>query len=247
MKVSIAASLCVAMLALSGCNRAGTTYISSQPSVTPFINVSATGISAREPDRAIVMAGTISEGKTAREAMIGNATIMTAVFDELEKSGIARKNISTSQLSLQPRYNYDNRRNNGSRPAPRIDGYEARNTVSVTSDDIEAVGVMLDALVRAGVNNINNISFSVKDPKAAKDEARTQAIQDARSKAEDMAQAAGVKLGKLVSMNEAGGSFPQRGQVQLSRAAVLDSGSTPISAGEQTLSVTVNMVYEIID
>jgi len=228
-------------LTLSACNSGGPSYITSSAVPSPQIQVSATGTSTQVPDVATVSAGAVSEGQSAREAMIGNATKMTAVFDALIEAGIEEKNIRTSQLSLQPRYNYQNRHNG--RKAPRIDGYEARNTVTVKSYDIEKVGVMLDALVKAGMNNINNVQFSVKDPKAAKAEAREAAIVEAREKAQAMAKAAGVKLGKLTSISESGGGA--RAYQQFSRSASLESASTPVAAGEQTLSVTVNMVYEI--
>jgi len=229
-------------LALTACNSGGPTYVTTQFAESQ-IQVSATGTSAQLPDVATVSAGAISEGKTAREAMIGNATKMTAVFDALIDAGIDEKNITTSQLSLQPRYSYE--RNQQGRNTPRIDGYEARNTVTVKSYDIEDVGVMLDALVKAGVNNINNVQFSVKDPKAAKAEARDAAIKEAREKAQAMAKAAGLKLGDLTSLSESGGGFSPRPLQQYSRAVTSESISTPVSAGEQTLSVSVNMIYEI--
>ncbi len=242
--IYITATACLG-LALSACNSGGPTYITSSAVPAPHIQVSATGTSAQTPDIATVNAGAVSEGKTAREAMIANATKMTAVFDELEAAGIEAKNITTSQLSLQPRYNYDNRRTG--RTQPRIDGYEARNTVTVKSDDIETVGVMIDALVKAGVNNINQVSFSVKDTKTAKADAREKAIKEARAKAQAMAEAAGVKLGKLTSISESRGGFISRPYELRAQASAELSVSTPISAGEQTLSVTVNLVYEILE
>lgn len=236
-------SFAITALLISACHSQAPTQINGPSSPPALIQVSATGTSTQVPDVAIVSAGSVSEGKTAREAMIGNATKMTAVFDALIEAGIERKDITTSQLSLQPRYNYGDRQNG--RRTQRIDGYEARNTVTVKSDDIEKVGVMLDALVEAGVNNINNVSFSVKDAKAAKAQARQDAIKDAREKAQNMAKAAGVKLGRLTSLNESGGSFAPRPYQQFARSTSLESASTPISAGEQTLSVTVNLSYQI--
>lgn len=243
MKSIYVTSFAITALLLSSCNAQAPTHINGSSAPTPLIQVSATGTSTQVPDLAIVAAGSISEGKTAREAMIGNATKMTNVFDVLIAAGIEKKDITTSQLSLQPRYNYGDRQNG--RRIQRIDGYEARNTVTVKSDDIEKVGVMLDALVKAGVNNINNVSFAVKDPKAAKAQAREQAIMDAREKAQDMAKAAGVKLGRLTSISESGGNFTPRPYQQFARSASLESAPTPVSAGEQTLSVTVNLSYEI--
>ncbi|WP_409432269.1 SIMPL domain-containing protein [Litorimonas sp. RW-G-Af-16] len=231
----------VAITALTACQPAssGTTYITSANTAAQ-INVSATGQVDVAPDRAIVTAGVFTQDKTARGAMMANATMMTAVYEELEAAGIARKNITTSQLSLQPRMNYANRQ------APKIDGYNARNTVTVKTDDIEQVGPLLDALVSAGVNNINGVQFTVKDPKSARDKARTDAIREAREKAESMAEAAGVDLGALTNLNESGGGYTPQPVMMMARS---DSamGGTPMSQGEQTISVTVNLTYAIAD
>jgi uncharacterized protein YggE len=202
------------------------------------IYVSATGHAAQAPDQASVSAGVVSEGVTAGEAMRKNAAQMTSAFAALKKAGIKERNIQTSQMSLQPRYDYQNR------AKPKITGYEVRNTVSAKSDDLEYVGPMLDALVEAGVNNINGVTFSIKDSKAAKDKARLDAIAEAKVKAEGMAKAAGVKLGRILEIRESSAGRPQP-QPMMMRAMAESDASTPIAAGEQTLSVTVNLTYAL--
>lgn len=231
----------LSVLALGACNSGVPTYITSGEVPMAKIQVSATGTANMAPDMATVSAGVVTQGKTAREAMFGNATKMTRVFEELEAAGIEKKYITTSQLSLQPKYNYQNRQ------APKIESYEARNTVSAKTYDLDAVGAMLDALVKAGVNNINGVQFSIKDSKAAKNQAREEAIREAREKAESMASAAGVKLGKLKSLSESGGNFNPRPSVAYAMEARSAGATTPVSAGEQTISVTVNMSYDIVE
>lgn len=201
------------------------------------ISVSATGNSFMVPDRASVSAGVVTQAGTAGEAMQANARQMNAVFAELERAGITRRNIRTSQLSLQPRMDYQNRQE------PNIVGYEARNTVTAISENVESVGPMLDALVRAGVNNINGVNFEVKDQAAAQSEARMAAVKAARKKAEEMAAAAGVRLGRVVTINE-GGSY-NNGPQPLMRAAYGAAESTQVAAGEQAISVTVTVTYAI--
>ncbi len=227
-------------LTLAACQPA-TTYVTSGEVPMAKIQVTATGKANMAPDMATVSAGVVTQGKTAREAMFGNATKMTRAFEELEAAGIEKKHITTSQLSLQPRYNYQNRQ------APKIEGYEARNTVSAKTYDLDNVGAMLDALVKAGVNNINGVQFSIKDSKAAKEKAREDAIREARAKAEAMASAAGVKLGKLKSLSESGGNFRPQSVAYAARSMDIAQASTPVSAGEQEISVTVNMSYDIIE
>ena len=107
-----------AALLLTACNSGGPTYISAGDSPQARIDVSATGQAEASPDRATVSAGVVQQGKTAREAMFGNATLMTAIFDELEAAGIPKSDITTSQLSLKPQYDYRDRKK------PTITGYE---------------------------------------------------------------------------------------------------------------------------
>jgi len=237
-QVKRAAAL-AAILALTACNSGGPTYITADKAPNPQISVSATGQVSQAPDRASVSAGVVTQGKTANDAMRANADLMSAAFEQLRAAGIEEKNIRTSQMSLQPRYNYQDRR------SPKIDGYEVRNTVSATANDLEKVGPMLDALVSAGINNINGVNFTVSAPDNAQAEARDKAIKAAKAKAEAMAAAAGVTLGALTSISEnrSGGFTPQ--PVAFARSAALESAPTPISAGEQNLSVTVNLTYEI--
>ena len=231
----------LAALATAACNSGAPTYISTGAAPVPQISVSATGETGMAPDTASVSAGVVTQGKDAGAAMAENAAKMSEVFAALKAAGLADKDIQTSQLSLQPRYDYSNRQ------APRITGYEARNTVSAKTYDMANVGPMLDALVSAGVNNINQVQFSVKDPKAATAKAREDAIREAKDKAESMASAAGVKLGRLLSINESGGGYqPPPGVYGRSMAMDAAGGaSTPVAAGEQTLRVTVNLSYEI--
>lgn len=229
--------LFAASLMLSACDFSDVEY--SGNAHIPTIVVNGTGEVSLAPDLASVSAGVVTQGKDAGDAMSANRRKMNAVMAQLEKAGIKSSDIQTSQLTLQPRYDYQNRQ------APKITGYEARNTVSVKTADLTKVGPMLDALVAAGVNNINNVGFSVKDPKAARAKAREMAITEAREKARDMADAAGVSLGPLQSLSESGGARPIYAQARMEMAADMGSAPTPIAPGESTLSVTVNMSYAI--
>lgn len=211
----------------------------SSPHMTQAkIFVSATGYAAQTPDRASVSAGVVTQGKTAGEAMHLNARKMNAAFAALKTAGIRESDIQTSQMSLQPKYDYQDRR------APRITGYEVRNTVRARSNNLEKVGPMLDALVSAGVNTINGVTFSIRDSKSAKNKARMDAINEARQKAEGMAQAAGVRLGRVLEIRESSNSYTPRPEMMMVRSVSADT-STPIAAGEQTLQVTVNITYAI--
>ena len=131
------------------------TMTQSEYEMTGKLYVSATGEAAQAPDEASVSAGVVTEGKTAGEAMSANARLMSSAFSALKEAGIKDRDIQTSQMSLQPQYDYQNRQK------PRITGYQARNTVSPRTDDLENVGPMLGALVSAGVNAINGVNFGI--------------------------------------------------------------------------------------
>lgn len=205
------------------------------------IYVSGQGTSSRVPNQAVVMAGVVTNAPTASEAMRANAAKMNAVFDQLKSVGIKQRDIQTSQLSLQPQYDYKGR---GSKSGePNIIGYEARNTVSARTDDIENAGKLIDAVISAGVNNINGINFSIKDDKAARSEARAAAVKDARAKAEQLASAAGVRLGRVLEIREGGGQHQPR-PMMMARGMAAES-ATPIAAGEQQVSVQVSISYAI--
>jgi len=207
------------------------------------ISVSATGNSYQAPDLATVSAGVVTQAGNAKEAMQANADKMKSILEALEAAGIQKRHIKTSQLSLNPQYDYKQNRNQ-----PRIIGYQARNTVSAKSEDLKRVGPMIDALVSAGANNINGVNFGIKDSVAAKSKARRSAVVEARRKAEEMAEAAGLSLGRVLRMTENTHSsgVPQRmANVMHDMEGSSAAMATSISGGEQTLSVTVNITFEI--
>jgi len=203
------------------------------------ISVSGVGKSYQAPDVASVSAGVVTQAATAQDAMKANARKMNAVIESLKSAGIQNRHIQTSQLSLNPQYDYSNRQK------PRITGYQARNTVSARSENLDQVGPMLDALIEAGANNINGIQFSIKDAEAAKSEARREAVKNARRKAEEMATAAGVRLGRILLMTESSHQFNPQPMMMARGMAADMAESTPVQGGEQTLSVTVNMTFAI--
>ena len=146
---------------------------SIQPETT--VSISATGVVEKEPDIAVMTTGVQTEGKTAAEAIAENARQMASVFRAVEAAGIAKKDMQTSNFSLQPRYDYSNR---GS--PPRLTGYMATNQLSVTVRELDDLGETMDALVSAGSNQFNGLRFALDDPSDAKDDARVLAMKKAR-------------------------------------------------------------------
>jgi uncharacterized protein len=189
------------------------------------------------PDQAQIEAGVTSEAKTAREVSEANNAAMGKVLLALKAAGIEQKDIQTSRLSLQPE-SAPNRP-----PGPNsIVGYRASNHVTVRLHDITKIAGTIDMLVGAGATDIGGINFSVSNASKLLDDARAQAVADARRKAEIYAKAAGVTLGAPLSISEEGAPGP----ITFRRMAVgMAASPTPIAQGEETLQVTVSVSWAI--
>jgi uncharacterized protein len=187
------------------------------------------------PDAAIIRIGVSSQEKTAREAGEANAKQMTSVLAAIKASGIAERDIQTSRLSLQPQYDP----NKGG--TARLTGFQSNNQVTVRIRDIDTLPSVLDRAIAAGANEMSGIEFVVSEQSKLLDQARDDAIADARRKAELYARAAGAKLGQVVSISEEGVTPPQPRPMQAVRA-----GAVPVAPGEQTLRAIVSVSYELI-
>ena len=176
-----------------------------------------------------------TEAKTAREASDANNAAMGKVLLALKGAGIEEKDFQTSRLSLQPQY-APNRA-----PPNAIVGYQASNRVTVKLRDVSKAAALVDTLVGAGANTIGGISFMVSQPSKLLDEAREQAVADARRKAEIYAKAAGVTLGAPISISEEGAQSPP----QFRRMSAGIAAAAPIAQGEETLHVTVSVSWTI--
>jgi uncharacterized protein len=193
------------------------------------------------PDTAQVSVGVTSFGNTAREALTANTTAMTNLMAVLLKTGIEKRDITTSNFNVGPRY--VNTSNDGSTPA-KISGYDVTNTVTINVRKIESLGDVLDQAVSAGSNQVYGISFSVTDADKKLDEARKDAIADAKRKAELYAGASGFSIGEVVSVIEGGGGAPMPVVYARAKSAEM-SADVPMSQGEQVLGVDVSVVWEI--
>jgi uncharacterized protein YggE len=201
-----------------------------------IISMTGHGEVKAEPDMATLNAGVTTNAPSAAAALSANSAHMNQVFDTLKKLGVSDGNIKTTGISVFPQYT------NGDNNSPRrLTGYQINNEVSVQLNDISHVGSVIDALVSAGVNQLNNISFDISTPGALLEKARIQAISDARARAQTYAKAAGVALGPIVSISENSGQVSPR---PIYRMAVMAS-PTPVSAGEQSVTADVTVVWEI--
>jgi uncharacterized protein len=212
--------------------------VSAEPDQAPsFISVTGEARISVPPDLAQIDAGVTSEAKTAREASDANNATMGKVLLALKGAGLDEKDYQTSRLSLQPQYSSAK---SGSPAA--IVGYRASNRVTIRLRDVTKVASVIDTLVTAGANEIGGINFMVSQASKLLDDAREQAVADARRKAEIYAKAAGVTLGAPLSISEEGAAQPL---FRSRMAAPMAASPTPVAQGEETLSITVGITWAI--
>jgi hypothetical protein len=204
------------------------------------ISVNGHGEARAEPDLASITMGVSSTGTTAKEALAANTATMVGLMNALETAGIAKKDITTTNFNVGPRYDYGQ---GGAQP-PKLVGYDVSNMVTIIVRKAEGLGSVLDAAVGAGSNQIQGIMFTVSKPEALLDAARKEAITDARRKAELYAAAGGFALGQILSLSEGGGYQPPVPMLGKAMAAEA-STDVPISRGEHTLGVDIIAVWEI--
>ena len=202
--------------------------------VDRLVTVGGEATIAVAPDTAIIRIGVTSQGKNAREASEANARQITAVLAAIKASGIDDRDIQTSRLSLQPQYDP-----NKSGTA-RLTGFQVTNQLTVKIHDIGKLPDILDRAIAAGANEMSGIEFAVSQQSRLLDQARAEAVADARRKAELYAQAAGAKLGRVLQIADESAPAP-RPLVQAMRA-----GAVPVAPGEQMLRVAVTVSYELV-
>lgn len=203
------------------------------------LTVTGEGDARVAPDQATVQLGVTTQAESAAAAMRQNSEQQTGVIAALTDAGIEAADIQTSGLNLTPMVDY------GEGRAPRVTGYQANNMVSVRVRDVPRLGEVLDAIVTAGANEINGISFTRDDSQATEDEARRVAVADARHKAEVLAEAAGLTLGRLVSLRDA--EAPQGPQPMMMQARMEADAKVPVAPGELSMTAQVHAEYALVD
>ena len=204
-----------------------------------LLSVSATADATRVPDVATISTGVVTQAADANAAMRTNAVQMDKVMAAIRSAGIAERDIQTSGINLNPQYKYVENQ------PPSIVGYQASNNVNVKVRDLSRLGKVLDAFVANGANQINGPSFEVDKPDEAYDEARLAALKKAQARADTYASALGLKVRRIVSISEGGASLPR--PMPMMRAMAMDSMAkeTSVSPGEASLSVSIDMVFEL--
>ena len=165
-------------------------------------DLSAYGEVHATPDLASIEVGVATLNATAADTVRANAAQMASLLAALKRQGIAEKDTQTSNLTLSAQYDYQNGK------PPVLKGYQASNTVTVAVRDLAKIGPTIDAVVAGGANQVNGISFGLRDPQSAEDAARVEAVQRLQARAALYAKAAGMHVKALRALTEGGGYQP---------------------------------------
>ncbi|HEV2847237.1 MAG TPA: SIMPL domain-containing protein, partial [Thermoanaerobaculia bacterium] len=213
--------------------------------VVPVLTVSGSGQARVTPDEATVRLGVTAQAPTARAAQEQVNRVANAILAAVRTLGVEAKDIQTSDLSLNPVYSQGRGQE---LQEPRITGYQASNVVSIRLEDLTKVGPVIDVGLSSGANRLEGVFFGLRNDQAARAEALTDAVREARSKAEALARALRVRLLEIIEVAEGGVTIsppptPFRGRVAMAEMA-MDS-STPVSAGEVGVEASVTLRYRI--
>ncbi|MGE8226564.1 MAG: SIMPL domain-containing protein [Stenotrophomonas sp.] len=206
-----------------------------------LLNVSAQAEAHRVPDVATLSAGVVTQAADGNTAMRDNAVQMDKVMAAIKAAGIAERDIQTSGINLSPQYRY------AENEAPKITGYQANNTVSLKVRDITKLGKVLDSLAAQGANQINGPSFEIDQPEPVYDEARLAALKKAQARAETYAKSLGLRVRRIVSISEGnqGGFRPMPMMAMAAGRSAKAEMDTAVSPGETTVSVNLDVVFEL--
>lgn len=231
----LSAGVAAAFAATAAILSAETSMAADGDKIDRTVSVLASGSVTAEPDVAQISAGVVTEADSAKDAMGRNSVVMTKLIDGLKAAGIQPKDIQTTTLNVEPRYTQpkDGR-------AATVNGYRVINQVRLTVREVKRLGDVLDQAIAQGANQINHIAFDIANPETLKDEARKQAMENARRRGELYARAAGGQLGPVLRISESVGEpHPMLGGRMAMRASV------PIESGTRSLEVEVHVTYAL--
>lgn len=231
---TVLAMLAIFLVAKTRTEWAQRDYVGKAVRDRDVILVGGTGKVTSKPDLALVQIGIYSEGPTVNGVQADNTAKMNRIIESLKSLGIDKADIQTSNYNLQPAIDWSNGRQN-------IRGYTLSQNISVKVRDLPKIGEALEQSISAGANQINGVTFTIDEPSSLQDQARLKAIEDAKRKAEALASATGLKIIKVVSFSESGGTppmMPYAGDAmynQRKEVPQIESGSLDV---EMNVSVT---------
>jgi len=246
--LGVALAVSALMVGFASWHFVGSYADSADPFSSRALSVAGEGKVVAVPDIAEFTFSVITQGGKDLEALKNqNTEKINSAIVFLQESGIDEQDIKTQYYAIQPRYQYYDCRASGICPPADIVGYEVNQGVLVKVRDFSKVGDLLSGVVERGANSVSQLSFAIDDPTMVQNEAREQAIQKAKDKAEAIAKASGIRLGRLIAVEEGYPSSP----IYYTKAAEgfgmggADSAAPSIQPGSQEVVVNVMLRYEI--
>lgn len=229
LRIAVLVVLAAAMVAFAGVGRPESAGGAEQP--TGGITVTGVGTITSVPDEAAFTIGVQTQGSSAREALAANSEQMQRVIDALKGAGVDKSDIKTQDVSVSANYADEG----------RSKGYSARNSVLVTIRDLSKAGAILDAASNAGANEVYGPMLSRSDEDELQAKALRGAVENARKKAEALADAAGIRLGRVTAITEGSSGGPE----PYYERAMLAKTDAPIEPGTQDSQATVTVTFSI--
>lgn len=222
---------------------------------TNTVSFSGQGKVATSPNVAIIDVSIVTSAKTSKEAQNENSKKSQSLTKFLENQNINEKDIKTTGYNIYPQYSYP-------RPItleaeskdypeyydsnPKITSYQVNQTIQVKVRDLEKVDTILDGVVAAGVNQINNLQLTVDEPEKLKEQAREKAIADAKTKASNLQNQLGIRLGRIVNFSEDTGGYPIPMMYAKEAIGMGGGGTVPsVPTGENEITVNITITYQI--
>ena len=221
---------------------ASTNKVLNTAATTNTVSFSGEGKVVAKPDIAKVQLSIVTDALTSKAAQDENSKKSKAVTDYLKKQDIDDKDIKTTGYNIYPQYKYPQY---GGQPT--ITGYQVNQSLEIKIHDLDKVSDILDGVVAAGANQVNQLGFEIDNPEALKADARKKAIEDAKKKADELEDQLGIDLGKIVSFSENTGGYP----IPIYMKAEVDGrggmggGGPSVPTGENEIVVNVSITYQI--
>jgi len=225
--IAVGVTLVIFLLAL-------TNQTINTAATTNTVSFSGEGKITAKPDIAVISASIISQGANSKAAQDSATTKSNAVITFLKKQNIDDKDIKTTGYNIYPQYKY---------PQQTITGYQVNQSLEITIRNLDKVSAVLDGLVTAGAEQVNNLGLQVENPDKLKSEARAKAIEDAKSKAKELENQVGIRLGKIVNFSEDSSGYPTPMYEKIGNVG--GGGGPSIPTGENEITVDVTLTYQI--
>jgi len=211
------------------------------PAPVPALVVNGNASVMAVPDQATVRLGIVRQAASAQASQEQANAVAQEILNAVQRTGVSPNQIQTARLVLAPVYAP---RNPDSRDAPRIVAYNAMNTISVRLENLSIIGAVIDAGLKAGANQVEGVGFALRNDLPSRQQALKQAVEEARGKAQTMAEALRVNLVEVLEVSEGGVSIVDRFEPAFATRAAA-AAETPVSPGQIEIRASVTIRYRI--